>query len=443
MATNLTSPVDIGPSTFTPLSMLDVKSGTTPGVAIGSYAGSTAAPDDGLIVSGFIGAGTGSPGLAAHVVGPSGFPANSGATQTGMLRLQGATSNGVLDFSVAGGTGASLQSTNQTNLGINYDLLLNPNGGSVGVGTGTSNPPGLPTHLVGALGFPASSGSTQTGVLRLQGAGSNGVLDLSVNGSSGSSLQSTNGSALGSIYPLLLNPNGGNVGVGTGTTNPPGLPTHLVGALGFPASSGSTQTGVLRLQGAGSNGVLDFSVDGGSGASLQVTNQTALGTDYPLLLNPNGGDVSIGSSSSGVVLDVTGTVEVSSLSVGGIVKSSAGVLAIATAGTDYTTPSEVVLAASVPVSSTLISNASGTIINTSDVFNVKAYGATGNGSTDDTYAINQAINALIANTHSSPTSYTLGTLYFPAGTYKISAQLAINLSSLDYFTCVIKGDGRF
>lgn len=49
------------------------------------------------------------------------------------------------------------------------------------------------------------------------------------------------------------------------------------------------------------------------------------------------------------------------------------------------------------------------------VFNVLAYGATGNGSTDDTAAIQAAINA----------STTGSTVYFPAGTYIISATLSL------------------
>lgn len=48
---------------------------------------------------------------------------------------------------------------------------------------------------------------------------------------------------------------------------------------------------------------------------------------------------------------------------------------------------------------------------TTDWFNVKAHGATGNGSTDDTTAINAAI--ALANTSG-------GTVYFPKGTYVIS-----------------------
>ena len=52
---------------------------------------------------------------------------------------------------------------------------------------------------------------------------------------------------------------------------------------------------------------------------------------------------------------------------------------------------------------------------------VTAYGATGNGSTDDTAAIQSAINA----------SASGDTIYFPGGTYKISATLSI-LSNRTY-----------
>lgn len=59
-------------------------------------------------------------------------------------------------------------------------------------------------------------------------------------------------------------------------------------------------------------------------------------------------------------------------------------------------------------------------------YNVKVYGATGDGSTDDTSAIQSAISAIPS---------TGGTLYIPAGTYKISS--AVELKS----NLVVQGDG--
>jgi Pectate lyase superfamily protein len=59
-----------------------------------------------------------------------------------------------------------------------------------------------------------------------------------------------------------------------------------------------------------------------------------------------------------------------------------------------------------------------------EVYNVKSYGATGNGTTDDSAAIQLAINAAIAGG---------GTVYFPAGTYAIKAavqDLSMNATNL-------------
>ncbi len=64
-----------------------------------------------------------------------------------------------------------------------------------------------------------------------------------------------------------------------------------------------------------------------------------------------------------------------------------------------------------------------------EVINVKDYGATGNGSTDDLSAINAAIAAV--TDHS--------TLYFPAGTYKITNSLNGLSSKVNVTIC---GDGR-
>lgn len=105
----------------------------------------------------------------------------------------------------------------------------------------------------------------------------------------------------------------GHVGFGiTGATTPttPEVRAHFMGALGFPATSGTTQTAILRLQGTGSNGVLDFSVNGSSASCIQVTNRTNLSLPYPLALNPNGGNVGIGTTSptsaAGTALTIKG-----------------------------------------------------------------------------------------------------------------------------------------
>jgi hypothetical protein len=90
--------------------------------------------------------------------------------------------------------------------------------GSVGIGTSS---PVQKLQVSSAAGNPATSGSAQNGITRLSNTTDNGVLDIGIkSGGTGAWLQSTDGGASGlaNQYPLLLNPVGGNVGIGI--TNP-------------------------------------------------------------------------------------------------------------------------------------------------------------------------------------------------------------------------------
>jgi len=79
-------------------------------------------------------------------------------------------------------------------------------------------------------------------------------------------------------------------------------------SMGGPASSGTTQNGSFRIRVA-DNAVLDFGMyASGGGAWLQTTNQTLLSAYYNLILQPNGGNTLIGTSTdAGYKLDVNGT----------------------------------------------------------------------------------------------------------------------------------------
>lgn len=71
----------------------------------------------------------------------TGNPNTTGAGQSGghIARFRD-NGNVSLDLGSSGSTGTWLQSTNPTDLSANYTLRLNPNGGNVGIGTGTAAP---------------------------------------------------------------------------------------------------------------------------------------------------------------------------------------------------------------------------------------------------------------------------------------------------------------
>jgi len=103
----------------------------------------------------------------------------------------------------------------------------------------------------------------------------------------------------------------GNVGIGT--TNPSQKLNVDGGASGLnqgiPQTSGATQNGILRLtSGSATYGeTLDFGMNvGPTYAWIQATNKAGLGTNYSLSLNPNGGNVGIGTTAPTHKLHVNG-----------------------------------------------------------------------------------------------------------------------------------------
>ncbi len=93
----------------------------------------------------------------------------------------------------------------------------------------------------------------------------------------------------------------GNVGVGTTS---PGQALDVRGFNSLPASSGSTQNGALRVSSTGTTMTLDAGVHSGSGAWIQATQRNLLNNSFNLLLNPNGGDVGIGTTDPAGRLEV-------------------------------------------------------------------------------------------------------------------------------------------
>jgi len=232
-----------------------------------------------LTTDGYIGIGTTSADIRMVV--------RAVAANTSVMAIRSTTNNNVFNFTSNDTAGQSIfdmgkNTESGTFVGGYIRLRSDGNswiqGGNLGVRTVT---PQQPLHVdQGAvasanLGVPGSSGTTQNGIVRLTpGQGTYGeTLDIGMNvGPTYAWLQSTNTADLATKYPLVLNPNGGNVGIGT--TNPV-VTTDIVGV-----SSDAIKLRVRNTSTTGNAGIIinpegSGGVAGGDGTIFFDVNSTA------------------------------------------------------------------------------------------------------------------------------------------------------------------------
>ena len=331
----------VGIGTINPLTVLDVL-GIASSTLFYANAGTAAAPS--FSFAGNQNAGMYNGGIANEIRFSTASADRLTIKADGKVGVNTTSPNGQFDISVTTGTNA-LQITNSsaatnkkwiifpTTNSVSTDLTFHDTadrvtfqaGGNVGIGT---TGPGYKLDVRGAIGdILAGKGQFVALDTTAQAAGVGGSIDLGGNYRSAGDYSAftriaaekanstdnnygynlgfyvtTNGGANYGTKVMTMDSTG-NVGIGT---TAPGAKLTVTGTSAAQPSSGTSSTAIARV--IGSNGAaLDFgsAVASPYGLWIQGTDPTNFAQTYPIILNPNGGNVGLGTTGPGAKLGIT------------------------------------------------------------------------------------------------------------------------------------------
>ena len=208
--------------------------------------------------------------------------------------------------SSATGNGLYLPAANSVGISTNGTNAVYINSSqNVGIGV-TSVATNFRTQFLGTAGSntsAASSGTTQSAsaVLRLQaGGGFTATLDIGQGGGTGSWLQSCDTGNLATTYPLLLNPVGGNVGIGV---------TSVTGK--FQVKAATNQSLYIGASTTIANSVVIGGINDAASANIPLefrygTTAAFINSGTEAMRIDSSGNVGIGTSSPTQKLHVVG-----------------------------------------------------------------------------------------------------------------------------------------
>jgi hypothetical protein len=219
--------------------------------------------------------------------------ARTGTHSTGKpLYVTGVTSTSGAEFVSDDGTaGIGIGSSNIFTKGTNQNITIAPDGtGAVGIKTATPNPSGE-TFDLWVQGDTKITGNVTVGTIIGDGSGLTNIISSQWDSSSED------------IY-FLNNSGSGSGRVAIGTSTPVSLLTLEGSSGGAPPTTGQegTSNALVRVR-DDNNVTLDIGTSSGT-SWLQSSDATAMGTNYAISINPNGGNVGVGTISPNVPLEV-------------------------------------------------------------------------------------------------------------------------------------------